>query len=189
MITSAWMDTETTGIDPRDSGAFEVALLVYRGPACVFERLYLLNPLCEDVRWGEEAFRVHGVTEETVLSYPPPEAVVPGFVADLKKFLPPEKYVFAGYCCGFDYGHVGAMLCRAGYQAADYFSGRLIDVHELAKRAAEAGLLPKTDNRRLETMAKALKIPHGAAHAAMADIKATRRLYDTLCQIERGLRI
>jgi DNA polymerase III epsilon subunit-like protein len=185
MITSAWIDTETTGLDPRDSGAFEIALLVYRGPQCVLEKLYRLNPLSEEVKWGEEAYRVNGVAEETIRSFPPLSKVVPEIIADLQKFLPPEKYVFAGYNCGFDYGHIGATFFRAGFTASDYFSGRLIDVFELVKRAANVGLLPKTDNQKLGTMTKALGIEHGNAHTAMDDIKATRQLYEAIFHIQK----
>jgi DNA polymerase III epsilon subunit-like protein len=189
MITSAWIDTETTGLDPRDSGAFEVALLIYMGPQCVLEKLYRLNPLSEEVRWSEEAYRVNGVAEETIRSYPPIEKVVPEIIADLKKHLPSEKYAFAGYNCGFDFGHIGALFFRAGYNVSDFFNRRLIDVYELVKRAAEMGMLPKTENQKLETMAKALKIDPGNAHTAMDDIKTTRRLYETLYRIQKGARV
>ena len=189
MITSAWIDTETTGLDPRYCGAFEIALLIYRGQQCVLEKLYRLNPLDDEVKWGEEAYRVHGVTEETMRSFPPPAEVVPEIIADLKTHIPPEKYAFAGYNCGFDFSHIGATFFRAGFLASDFFNKRLIDVYELVKRAAGAGLLPKTDNQRLATMTKALKIPHTAAHTAMDDIKATRQLYETIYRIQKGVRV
>ena len=186
MITSAWIDTETTGLDPRNSGAFEVALLIYQGKHCVFENLYNLNPLNDEVKWDEEAYRINGVSEETILSYPPLCGVVPDIVADLKKFMPPEKYVFAGYNCKFDFGHIEALFSRAGFTVADYFNRRLIDVYELVKRAASAGLLPKTENQQLQTMTKALGIDHVAAHTAMDDIKATRRLYEVIFNLQKG---
>jgi DNA polymerase III epsilon subunit-like protein len=189
MITSAWIDTETTGIDPRDSGAFEVALLIYKGPQCVYEKLYHLNPLSDEVKWGQEAYQVNGVTEEIIRSYPPLEKVVPEIVADLEQFLPPEKYAFAGYNCGFDFSHIGALLYRRGFYITDLFSKHLIDVYELVKKAAGMGLLPKTPNQKLETMAKALKIDHGIAHTAMDDIKATRRIYETIYYLEKGAKM
>jgi DNA polymerase III epsilon subunit-like protein len=183
MITSAWIDTETTGLDPRNSGAFEVALLIYQGPRCVFENLYRLNPLSDEVKWSEEACLINGVSEEEMLSYPPLEEVVPEIIEDLLKYMPPEKYVFAGYNCGFDFGHMGALFFRGGFQITDYFNRRLIDVYELAKKAAGMGLLPKTENQKLVTMTKALGIPHEDAHTAMDDIKATRQLYERIWHI------
>jgi len=187
MITSAWIDTETTGIDPRDSGAFEIALLIYKGKQCVFENLYQLNPLNDEVKWSEEAYKVNGVSEEKILSYPPFIGVVPDIVADLLAYMPEEKYAFAGYNCSFDYGHIGALFFRAGFGISNYFNGRLIDVLELVKKATAAGLLPKTENQKLPTMTKALKIEHAVAHTAMDDIKATRRLYEVIWQLQQGV--
>jgi DNA polymerase III epsilon subunit-like protein len=185
MITSAWIDTETTGIDPRDAGAFEIALLIYQGSERVFEKLYHLNPLDEEVKWSEEACRVNGVTEETIRSYPPLEKVASELIADLKQRLPEEKYVFAGYNCPFDYRHIAATFFRAGFLASDYFNKRLIDVYALVKRAMATGLVPNTRDRKLETMTKALGVIHDAAHTAMDDIKATRRLYETLYFLDK----
>jgi DNA polymerase III epsilon subunit-like protein len=185
-MISAWIDTETTGLHAVDSGAFEIALLIYLGPKCVMEKLYRLNPLNDEVKWSEEAYAVNGVPEETIRSYPPAAEVVPEIIADLQKFLPPEKYVFAGYNCWFDYTHIASTFFRAGYTAADYFDKRLIDVLERVRAAADRGLLPKTQNQKLETMTKALGIVHGTAHTAMDDIKATRQLYETIYYLDKG---
>ena len=101
--------------------------------------------------------------------------------------MPPEKYVFAGYNCNFDFGHIGALFFRAGFVVNDYFNKRLIDVYELVKKAASIGLLPKTQNQKLGTMTKALKIEHVSAHSALGDIRATRRLYEVIYNIQKGL--
>ena len=183
-MTIVFCDTETTGIDPRDSGAFEVAFLIYKDGKLVMEKLYHLNPLNDEVKWGEEAYKVNGVTEETIRSYPPFEAVVPEIIEDLKKYLSPEKYVFGGFKCGFDYGHIGALFYRAGFQISDYFSGRLIDVYDRAKQAMEDGDIPQTKDQKLKTLAKALNIDPGNSHTAMDDIKTTRRLYELLWYIQ-----
>jgi DNA polymerase III epsilon subunit-like protein len=185
MITSLWCDTETTGIDPRKSGAFEIAFLIYRGAEKLDEKLYRLNPFNDEVRFSEGAFKVNGVSEETILSYPPLAEVVPEIVDFIKKFVPPEKLVFAGYKCGFDYGHLGALLFRGGFNIGDYFNGELIDVYELVKKSTGQGLLPKTPNQKLETMTKSLGIVHEGAHTALSDIMATRSLYEAIYSIWR----
>lgn len=187
MITaSVWVDTETTGIDPRIYGAFEIAVLVYIGANPVFEKLYRLNPLNEEIRWSESAFKVNGVAEQTILSYPPPGEVVRQMAEDLRQNMPAEKYVFAGYNCKFDYGHIEALFSRNGVLMGDFFNGSLIDVLELVRKASDRGLLPATKDRKLETMAKALGIPHENAHTALDDIKATRKLYETIYFLSRN---
>ena len=186
MIISAWVDTETTGLEPCTSGAFEIALLIYYGPKLVFENLYHLNPLNDEIKWSDGAYKVNGVSEEKILSYPSLDVVMQGMAEDLSKHMPTEKFVFAGYNCPFDYGHIDALFSRCGYRAADFFNSKLIDVYDLVKKAAGMGLLPKTQNQRLETMTKALGIEHGVAHTALDDIKATRRLYETIYRISKG---
>ena len=185
MIT-LWCDTETTGIDPVNSGAFEIAFLVYRGAELLDKKLYYLNPLNDEVRWKEEAFKVNGVSEETIRSYPPLKQIAPEIAAFLEKYTPPEKLVFAGYCSGFDYGHLGSLLFRGGsFLINNYCSGKMIDVHELVQKAAEQGLLPETKDKKLATMTKALGIIHEDAHTALSDIKAARRLYESIYFISR----
>jgi DNA polymerase III epsilon subunit-like protein len=83
-MLSVWGDTETTGLEPRDSGAFELALLVYNGAKLLDEKLYHLNPLNDEVRFGEEVCRVNGVTEKTIRSLPPAEDVVTEIAGLLK---------------------------------------------------------------------------------------------------------
>ncbi|MDR1893020.1 MAG: 3'-5' exonuclease [Oscillospiraceae bacterium] len=186
-MTTAWIDTETTGLDPRDSGAFEIALLIYDGAKLLEEKLYHLNPLNDEIRFSEEAYQINGVSEETIRSYPPMEKVVPEIVELLKKHVPQEKYVFAGYNCNFDYGHLGALFFRCGFYIGDYFNEKFIDVLERVRMAREQGflVLDRRYNNKLETITKALGITHDDAHTALSDIKATRQLYEALYLIWR----
>jgi DNA polymerase-3 subunit epsilon len=186
-MISIWCDTETTGLEPRDSGPFEIALLVYDGSKLLDEKVYHLNPLNSEIRFSEEAYQINGVSEETISSYPPMEKVVPEIVELLKKHVPPEKYVFAGYNCDFDYGHLGALFFRCGFNIGDYFNEKFIDVLERVKMAREQGflVLDSKYNNKLETIAKALGVTHDDAHTALSDIKATRQLYEALYRIWR----
>jgi DNA polymerase III epsilon subunit-like protein len=185
-MIAIWADTETTGLDPIDSGAFEIAMLVYQDSQILDEMVFHLNPLDDEVIYHEDAFKVHGITEEEIRSFPPAAEVIPQIAEFLKKYLPEnleEKMVFAGYNCPFDYGHIGALFFRNGISISDYFNGKFIDVYEKVKKAGN--LLPKTMNQKLGTMTKALGIEHIGAHGALSDIKATRRLYEVIYLISR----
>jgi DNA polymerase III epsilon subunit-like protein len=140
------------------------------------------------VLWHESAFRVNGVSEEKIQSYPAVEYVIPKIAAFLHNYSAIEKMVFAGYCCDFDYRHVDTLFSRCGYSMSDYFNGRLIDVFELVKKASGMGLLPAVPDKKLSTMAKALGIELAHAHTALADITATRLLYEKLYKIWREQR-
>jgi DNA polymerase III epsilon subunit-like protein len=188
-MTVIWCDTETTGLEPINSGPFELAFLVYDGGQFLDERLFRLNPLNDNVVIHQEALEVNGATEELIRSYPPAKEVVPGMAEFFKKHAPPEKLIFAGYNCSFDYGHLGALLFREGFLISDYFNGRFIDVLELVKRAKGMKLLGATQNNKLETMTKALSIEHDEAHTALSDIKATRRLYEIIYFKSKGIKI
>lgn len=179
-------DTETTGLDPINSGPFELAFLVYKGGTLLEERVFHLNPLNDEVIIHQDALNVNGATEDLIRSYPPAKEVVPDIADFFKKYAPPEKCVFAGYNCGFDYGHLGGLFFRCGFQIGDYFSGEMIDVLERVKLAREQGflVLDKKYNNKLETLTKILGITYDA-HTALADIKATRQLYEALYLIWR----
>jgi len=189
-MTVVWVDTETTGLKPIDSGIIELAMLVYRDGKKLAEEVFLLNPLDDEVLFHEEAFEVNGISKETIETYPPASEAVPEIVKFLEQFLPEEKLVFAGFNCKFDYDHFGALLFRHGNGDSmdKFFNGKLIDVLEIVRKAQEKKILPKTDDQKLVTLTKSFGIPHDGAHGALSDIKATRQLYETIYAIERSKR-
>ena len=189
-----WVDVETTGIDPAISGAFEIAGLVFDNGNFMEEKVFHLNPLTETIKFSEEAYRVNGVSEKTIMSYPSAETVMREIADWLIPWVytgmhdrpePDRRFVFAGYCADFDYGHLKALFERHDISMDFYFDGRIIDVHELVKRAHSKGIIKQSPNKKLETITKALGIPHEASHTALSDIWATRKLYETIYAMER----
>jgi len=189
-----WADSETTGLDPAFSGAFEFAFLVFYDGRFVKEKVFYLNPLNETIQFGEEAYKVNGVSEETIKSYPPAEQVIPEIVDWLTPHLynsmhdraePDQRFVFAGYCANFDYGHLKALFDRCNVSMDFFFDGRIIDVYEYVKKAYSRGIIKYTPDKKLETITKALGIPHNSAHSALGDIWATRKLYETLYSLSK----
>jgi DNA polymerase III alpha subunit (gram-positive type) len=187
-MTTVWVDTETTGLDPANSGAFEIAIMIYNGPEKVVEQVFNLNPLNETILFGEEAAKVNGIPENVIRSYPAAEEVIPKIINLLDKHIDHiNGYYFAGYNCEFDYKHIAALFKRCGYVMGDYFNGKFVDVFELVKKAIDRGLIKRTENKKLETMCKALHVELSEAHTASADIQATRKLYETIYMIERKM--
>jgi len=184
-LTTVFCDTETTGLDPVDSAPFEIALLVYQGANLMAEQVFHLNPLDNEVVIHQSALDVNGATEEQIRSFPPATEVIPQIVDFLKPHCPPEKFVFGGYNAQFDYGHIGGIFFRHGAMISDYFNGQLIDVLELVKKAKEMRLIRSTRDNKLGTITEALGIEHGEAHTAMADIKATRKVYEHIYHLWR----
>lgn len=186
-MIQVWCDSETTGLDPAFSGAFEFAFLIFKDGIFHEEKEFHLNPLNETIQFGEEAYRVNGVSEKTIRSYPPAEEVLPEIANWLAYYVgeKEEKCVFAGYKADFDYGHLKALFNRHDISMEYFFDGRMIDVLELVKKACSRGIIKYTPDKKLETITKALGIPHNEAHSALSDIWATRKLYETIRVMER----
>jgi DNA polymerase III epsilon subunit-like protein len=195
-MIQAWIDVETTGIDPAVSGAFEIAILIFKKGKFLDEKVFHLNPLNETIQFGEKAYRINGVSEETIRSYLPADKVMPEIAAWLTPWLfpemndstaPNEKFVFVGYVANFDYRHLKALFDRHDISMDYFFDSRIIDVYELVKKAYARGIIKCIPDKKLETITKALDIPHNEAHSALSDIWATRKLYETIRAMERKM--
>lgn len=182
-----WCDTETTGIKPENSGAFQVAMLYKHGmdKTKVWERLFYLNPIDEEkgILYHESAAQVHGYTKEQIEAFDKAEIVMPKIAEFLNLYCRSfseggefEKLYFAGYNCGFDWTYLDALFTRyTNYKMADFFETKTLDVFEQVKRATEMGVI-NTVNQKLGTVCKSLNVPLDNAHDAMGDITATRNL-------------
>ena len=185
-----WCDTETTGINPKDSGVFEIALLFACNGTVICERIFHLNPLTDTILYHEEAAQVHGVSEEAIRAYPPAEKVIPEIAAFfgevMEQYRSGGKMVFAGYNCLFDWNHLHALFARCNDTLDDYFS-RCVDVMEMAKKAAAKKIIPYQKNFKLGSICKSLGVSLENAHTALADIKATRNVCIAL--FKKGVKI
>ena len=184
-----WCDTETTGINPKNSGAFEIALLFACNGTVICERIFYLNPLTDTILYHEEAAQVHGVSEAAIRAYPPAEKVIPeiaAFFGEVMEQYSGGKMVFAGYNCWFDWDHLQALFSRCNDTLDDYFS-RCFDVMEMVREAAKENLIPRQRNLKLGTICKALGVSLENAHTALADIKATRNVCIAL--FKKGVKI
>ena len=133
-----WCDTETTGITPNDSGAFEIALLFACNGKVICQCVFHLNPLTDTILYHEDAARVHGVSEEEIRAYPQAEKVIPEIAAffceAMKHYCTGERMVFAGYNCLFDWNHLQALFARCNENLDEYFSSRF-DVNGNGKKS------------------------------------------------------
>lgn len=182
-----WCDTETTGLEPENSGAFQIAMLYKHGadPTKVWTRIFYLNPLDEaqGIIYHDESYNTHGVSKETIEGYEKAADVMPkiaNFFTEYSKSFKedgkPEKLTFAGYNCPFDWKHLNALFQRyTKFQMSDFFEPRTLDVYQQVKRARYMGKI-STVNQKLGTVCKSLNVSLENAHDALGDITATRLL-------------
>lgn len=178
-MNTIWCDTETTGIDPMNSGAFEIAFLFAKDGKVNCERVFHLNPLNDKIFYHEDAGKVHGVSESEIRSFPPAEKIVPNIAEFLHQaiyaFGDGEKLIFAGYNCAFDYKHLTHLFARHGFNLDNYFEKQFC-VMAMVKRGVKEKRIPYMKNLKLGTVCKALNVPLENAHTSLADIRATRQV-------------
>lgn len=84
-----WCDTETTGLNPENSGAFQIAMLYKYGAdkTKVWSRLFFLNPLDDGkgIIYHEEAAKTHNVSRSEIEKFDKAEIVMPKIATENKR--------------------------------------------------------------------------------------------------------
>lgn len=183
-----WCDVETTGLEPENASAFQIAFILVDNGKDYGERCFRFNPLSEKILYNEDAGKVHGYSKEQIESFPPESEIAPNIIRFLNDAINlyasdgsrHEKMIFAGYNSDkFDWNHVKAVLERNGAKMEDYFCGKA-DVFKQVKRASEVKKIPYLENRKLGTICNHFQIKMEKAHDALSDIKATREVAKSL---------
>lgn len=192
-----YCDTETTGFSTKDSAPFEIAFIFVsttkNGEKYEVKRGFRLNPLNERIKYHEQAFLTHGVTEETIRSYPPPSVVIPQIKSFLKSCSKgygicfEEKPYLTGYNIDFDYRHVKKLLSDYDVSLNNYISSRHLDVMHQVQSAKGRGVLRGIENCKQSTVAEFLGIENLKTHSAAGDVTTTREITKILH--EKGIKL
>lgn len=103
------IDTETTGRDPSTDRVVEVACVRYEGGKITLRKSWLVNP---GRPIPQEAFEVHGISDDDVKDAPGFEAILPELLEALAGAIP------LAYNAEFDRKQLLAELGRVGAPAA-----------------------------------------------------------------------
>jgi len=182
-----FVDTETTGLDPKINGIHQIAGQIIIDGKMVAEIDYKFKPLPTE-KIEPEALAVSGLTIEEVMARPLDSFTVYKKVDALlathvNRYDKHDKMVIAGYNCNFDAGFINEWfqkhrnkyffgLCHGGAYLDGLNMALLLEI-KTGKRI----FIP---DRKLKTVAQALGIPLDNAHDALADIQATRDVIKTL---------
>ena len=178
----AWIDTETTGINFKDSAILQLAVLIEIDKKIVEEFSINMQPH-EDATIAPAALRVHGITHVQWEHFDLPTIGLHKLRQQLgkhvNKYNKNDKFVVAGYNVNFDVQMLRSIFLRDGDKFfGSWFFWPVIDVQTYVAEAIISQNLNLV-NYKLGTVCKHYGIDI-EAHEALSDITATRNLYKHL---------
>jgi DNA polymerase III subunit epsilon len=173
-----WTDTETTGVFESSCAIVQLAGLIEIDGKIVEEFNLRARPH-NGAFISDEALKVTGLDEATIMAYPPHEEMYNDLVRTLNKYVnkfnKKDKFVIAGYNIHFDDGFLRQLFSRCNNK---YYGGLIawpkIDAANLVAEEYVKGL--RLSDHKLGTLCAHFGIALDA-HDALGDIKATRELY------------
>jgi len=188
-----FVDTETTGLDPKINGIHQIAAQIVVDGKMEMEFDFKFRPL-DTEKIEPEALAVSGLTVEEVMArplsskdvYKKIDSILCQFV---NKYDKHDKMVISGYNCNFDAQFLSEWykkhnnkyffgLCHGGAYLDGLTMALLLEI-----KKGEKVFFP---DRKLGTVAKHLGVQLDDAHDALADIIATRDVIRSLWR-ELGL--
>lgn len=175
----AWIDTETTGLDPVKCDVVQIALLIEENGEIINKANIKLRPRPGCIVEGK-ALQTIDKTHDEIAAYPDPMEGIYKFKNILEEYVSPydkrDKLFFAGYNSNFDVDFMNnAFLKNKDNYFFSWFFSCFIDV-----RSTVGEYFVQSDivlpNYKLKTVCSHFGIEF-KAHDAMEDIKATRDLY------------
>lgn len=163
-----FIDVETTGRFADKHDIVQLACI----PVVNGKRQQPFNEFCQPKNWDtieEEAIRVHGISRQRMKTFQTQEQMLDNFIKYLKQFN--VKFVIAGFNVNFDKQFLSKLFNSQG-KATDFFTFFDISIHDTLARARSLKGKIKTENNKLETLAKYWGIEI-QAHDAISDISAT----------------
>lgn len=186
-----YFDVETTGLDNKKAGLTQLAAIVVVNGIEVDSINLDINPAtyCREVEISQDALNVTGKSLEELANYPHSAEQFGRFIdfldSHINKFDKTDKFIPIGYNSQFDMGFMQEWFKDNGHQYfGSYFTYKDVDVFALVKILAHLGHVPVSlinGVHKLSNMAELFGVALGEnAHDALADIRATRELYQVL---------
>lgn len=185
-----YFDVETGGLDATTTGMTQLAAIVVIDGKQVDSISLDINPYSynKEVVISPEALEVTRKTEEEIKGYPSSAEQFAKFINFLDKYIDKfdktDKFTPVGYNSQFDMNFLREWFKDNGHKFfGSYFIHKDVDVFALVKHLEFLGLIKDAQNHKLGTMCTYFGVELGEdAHDAIADIEATRELYQTLVE-------
>lgn len=188
IIKLCFIDTETTGVDPKINGIHQLSLIMVlydfsTGERREIEKLNLRMKPFEGCVYDEEALKVSEISKEEIETFQSEKDAFVQFKSILdkhcSKFDKKDKYYFVGYNAQFDKDMCYSWFLRNGEKYFfSYFFSNHIDVMTFITPMF-FGTRPEMLNFKLGTVSKILGVEtnDNNLHDAMYDIEITQKIF------------
>lgn len=184
MIKKIFIDTETTGLNPKKNGLLEIGCIIETDDATE-EFVVECSPFKKDII-DKKALEVNHVSEADLFNRMPPEEAYQNFIAFLTKYVNRydryDKFFFFAYNATFDFGFLREFFFKNGDKYfGSFFFYPAIDVAVLAAMYLKDERA-KMPNFKLTTVAPVVgvSIDMELAHGALYDTQITRQVFNKI---------
>lgn len=186
MAKVIYIDTETTGLNPKKHGLTEVYAVLVDNGNIISEWGSKINPFTyfpqRDIE--DDALNIQGISYQDLAKYPDQAKALDAFLKWTRRHLDGNRVSIVGYNVGFDIDFLVEWFDENVYDLYDTFSHRSLDVLDLVRHLQYAGVIQPKDGK-LTTLCEYFDIPIDA-HTAMGDVIATMQLHRELLRRHIG---
>jgi len=191
MTKKCWIDLETTGLDPDKNGTNHISGIIDINGIETEEFDYKVRPFSEDLI-NKESLEIQNVILEDIRIYPAAEEIYKIFIRLLEKHInkynKTDKFFWLGYNSQFDNNFLRVWFNKLGDKYfGSWWWNPPIDVMSLAMNYL-INSRSKMSNFKLHTVARefGIEIDEAQCHAALYDIKITKKIYEKINQGTRS---
>jgi len=188
-LKQVYIDTETTGINPKDNGLIQISGMIEIDSQMVKEFDFRVKPFLGD-KIEDEALKVNGITREDLEKFESPDLVFEKLIALFNQYVNPydksDKFFFIAYNARFDWDFLSNFFLKNNHKYfSSYFFFPQIDVMYLAAEKLKS-VRASMQNFKLQSVAEALgiQINKDLLHDAKYDIELTRLVYQKVTEIK-----
>ncbi len=172
-----FIDCEATGLDSKVNGIVQLALLVENNKGKIVDEINLEIRPFKGCVIDKKASDINGYTSERIETLQSEKKAVKQLVEFLDKNSKHNDKILCGYNSQFDVKFLYNLCERNDINFWDYFTFKDVDVYALVKILNIKG---KDGSQKLTSICDLMGVDLANAHDALADIKATRKLYKVL---------
>jgi DNA polymerase III epsilon subunit-like protein len=195
IIKLAFIDTETTGLDPILNDPVQIAivykeLILHHSTLNRFSfsftpttdhKVFYLKPINFD-SVSQKALDINGFSIEKLNTFPDAKIVFTELIAFLdskvKKYDKTDKLFPAGYSVKFDMDMLFSLANKLHFNyLGSYFSRKTIDVYDHFRHLSLLFPSAFNDDIKLKTVCEICSVPLVSAHDALSDITASISLF------------